>query len=245
MLDIFVVNGEWRAMFQDVWVESLVARCSNHKPMVLTITRVKNLRKRRKHMFRFEASWLKEEECERLVAKVWSEKQMTLDPMTNVQRLPRVCSGRLANGFRKKDKEMNGNIELLTERIKRLQEMERLHNTTKIHKLKLEVGKLLEQEDIRWKKRAKRSWYCLGDKNTKFIHSYASQRKKKNQILYVVDDQSEVKEDQEEIVEAFREHFAEVYKSGEPSREVIEECVNSMGARVTNSMVEELEKKFY
>lgn len=48
----------------------------------------------------------------------------------------------------------------------------------------------------------------------------------------------------EDVAEAFRGHFSEVYKSKDPSKEVIKECVQTMEIKVTSSMSEELEKCF-
>lgn len=66
--------------------------------------------------------------------------------------------------------------------LKELQDHEETSNVDEIRSIQLEINTLLEQEDIRWKQRAKRTWYRCGDKNTKFFHTYANQRRKKNLI---------------------------------------------------------------
>lgn len=50
------------------------------------------------------------------------------------------------------------------------------------------VDLLLEQEDVKWKQHAKRNWYNLGDKNTRFFHECANQRKRRNKIVSIMDD---------------------------------------------------------
>ena len=49
-------------------------------------------------------------------------------------------------------------------------------------KLRCEVEKLEEMVHIKWRQRAHVWWMRDGDKNTKFLHAYASNRKKQNRI---------------------------------------------------------------
>ncbi|XP_074313417.1 uncharacterized protein LOC141648588 [Silene latifolia] len=63
---------------------------------------------------------------------------------------------------------------------------QRLINERKI--LVKEVAKLLKQEEIYWKQRSRALWLKEGDRNTKYFHKKAGQRKEKNHIAKLVDD---------------------------------------------------------
>lgn len=105
------------------------------------------------------------------------------------------------------------------------------------------MGFLLEQEDTKWRQRAKRSWYCLGDRNTKYFHICASQRKKKNYIKVVRDNSNSLKEDPMEIAAAFKQHFENVFSLSNPSEASIERCLGNIQGRVSESMNAQLLEK--
>lgn len=85
---------------------------------------------------------------------------------------------------------------------------------------------------------AKRNWYNMRDKNTKFFHACANQWKKRNQILSIIDGQSILRVDQKGIAEAFNGHFEKVYKTVSPPSFLIEECLKHLEPWVTSSMNE-------
>jgi hypothetical protein len=57
-----------------------------------------------------------------------------------------------------------------------LQRSESPENSDAIKNAQGEIEKLLEQEDLRWKQRAKQNWYKNGDQNTQYFHAWANQR---------------------------------------------------------------------
>ncbi|KAL5736834.1 hypothetical protein ACOSQ2_031622 [Xanthoceras sorbifolium] len=72
---------------------------------------------------------------------------------------------------------------------KRLQMVVRQRFSWKLlRKLGDKIDGLLLKDEIFWRQRSRALWLKEGDKNTKNFHSKASQRKKRNQILGLVDD---------------------------------------------------------
>ena len=59
--------------------------------------------------------------------------------------------------------------------------------SAKIRNLRRELNELLEDEELYWGQRAKAHWLKEGDRNTKFFHTHASEKRKKNTNLGVWD----------------------------------------------------------
>ena len=57
-----------------------------------------------------------------------------------------------------------------------------------INSLQREINDLLDCEETLWLQRLRVLWYGQGDRNTKFFHSKASQRRKKNTISDIWDE---------------------------------------------------------
>ena len=57
-----------------------------------------------------------------------------------------------------------------------------------INTLRQEINDLLDSEEIIWQQRSKVQWMGPGDRNTKYFHSKASERKKKNTINKIMDE---------------------------------------------------------
>lgn len=66
-LDKCVANNKWKEMFRGVRVEGLPVRGSYHLHVLVLIGGVLNRQRSWRVPFRFEASWVQEEECEQRI----------------------------------------------------------------------------------------------------------------------------------------------------------------------------------
>jgi hypothetical protein len=74
----------------------------------------------------------------------------------------------------------------------------------------------LEQEDIKWRQRAKENWLRFGDRNSKFFHTCANQKHRSSRISSIKDKNGELCTTKEGGIEgAFVDYFNELFKSGE------------------------------
>ena len=86
-----------------------------------------------------------------------------------------------------------------------------------INQLRKEINDLLDSEEIMWQQKAKVQWLGLGDRNTKYFHSKASERKKKNTILGLQNEEGSWCSSKEDIASIAMSYFEKLYATSFPS----------------------------
>ncbi|XP_042948853.1 uncharacterized protein LOC122281421 [Carya illinoinensis] len=242
-LDREVANGVWISKFNLTIVENMVARTSDHSPMLLKMLEGTQGVRRRVRLFKYEAKWAMMEGCDQVVEGVWRERGSGL-LMQRIQRVLITCSGALVRWSKMKEKEEGKTLKERTVQLEELYSREGPQDVRRVKLLREEVGRLLEQENLKWKQRAKKDWLLLRDGNTKFFHACATQQRRKNEIKHVCDEDGRERVGHEEVASVFKKYFETVYKSNNPSDEVISGCLDSMSGKVSPSMNEKLMRVF-
>ncbi|KAK9995716.1 hypothetical protein SO802_020402 [Lithocarpus litseifolius] len=87
------------------------------------------------------------------------------------------------------------------------QNLERIHGVTE------EINELLHHEEIYWRQRSRSLWLKAGDKNTNFFHQRASQRRKKNNIMGLYDEEGVWHIDEDKIACIAEEYYKQLFTS--------------------------------
>lgn len=107
-LDRVVANSIWTQMFNEYCVEVLPGRSSDHRSLLLSIRRRGEIRWRKRKVFRYEASWDKEEGCVEVVREAWQNRQRAMnDPkikrkLENCKEALKKCSSQINSDRTKK-----------------------------------------------------------------------------------------------------------------------------------------------
>lgn len=97
-----------------------------------------------------------------------------------------------------------------------------------------ELDELLLKQEIYWAQRSRILWLRHGDKNTKYFHSKASQRQRRNFIQGIQNQDNIWLEEVEDIADVAIKYFENMFKSGTCDR--LEECLAMVPHKVTNDM---------
>lgn len=128
--------------------------------------------------------------------------------------------------------------------MKCIQHNEERDNTDEVKRLDKEISILLEEDDIKWRQRAKKTRYQLGDKNTKYFHSCATQRKRRNKITIITNvfDQSVTVWKEIEVV--FNNYYQNLFRSSTPTKVQIDTCIIQVEYSITPAINEQLLAQF-
>lgn len=74
-LDSAVANPKWMNIYTEAWVEVMVARTSNYKPLIVHLNMqcqdIASQFRQKKRFFKYEASWALEEDYEVVLKEAW------------------------------------------------------------------------------------------------------------------------------------------------------------------------------
>jgi hypothetical protein len=241
-LDRVVKNSEWCDYFKEVKVAVLARRSSDHNPIFVSFAYNNMSGGKRVHQFRVEENWKLLPEYKTVVKELWRGRRVLGDPLTKVRGKLQSCQGPIKKWVVKQTKASDDTITCKTRELESMQAGEGPTYHKPERALKDEINGLLEQQDLKWKQRAKKTWLQKGDRNTKFFHACASQHKRGNTIRGIKDANGRECETQIEIEEAFVSYFSSLFESRGVHQ--AESCTTAVQEKVTASMREGLLAEF-
>lgn len=202
-LDRACSNATWDARFPDAISSNLVAPVSDHTPLLIETvgTQVREDNRR----FRFDNSWLEDDELGEVVLTSW-QQGLGLDFIQRKDQLVKRVQywGKNRNRMRWLQKE----------RIKkRLGECSESLDTREVRQLKDVWNQILAEEDIRLRQQAKQFWFRHGDRNSKYFHNSIKARRRCNRIQQIVTSDGSLSSDVGTIQDAFLQYFSGLFSN--------------------------------
>ena len=242
-LDRAVATQAWCDRFPGFKVINGDPRHSDHRPVIVDTHGACRRRQGRDEggVKRFEANWIQEDGCEGIIRNAW-EREVRLKGETIAGALRGVL-GELVDWNRN----ILGDLEKRIKKSKKELEKCRREGISgeqvrREELLRFKLSRLEDQRDTYWKQRAHVNWMTNGDRNTKYFHMCASERKRKNRITNLKKEDGRVVSDKEEIKEAVTSYFTNLFFSTAGTR--MAELESLIPARVSGDMNEMLTKTF-
>jgi hypothetical protein len=242
-LDRCVANNDWLLFFPNYQVHHVVFAASDHMGLMVLLNPPQVVPNgNRKRLFRFEHIWIRELGCEDSIKAAWSCSILGT-PMFIVAQKIKNCRIHLLQWSQA---QVSINPRLIESKKSRLAQLEcspmNEYSSSEVNVLRREVNMLVEKEETFWRQRSRVSWLKEGDRNTKFFHACASQRKKTNLITGLRDEQGVWQNEAATISNIAVDYFHNLFASSNP--DCIREVVDQVDAIVTPQMNDDLLREF-
>jgi hypothetical protein len=189
-----------------------------------------------------ETSWDLHPTFKDEVGRCWKQKSRRVNPLQNVHEKLKFCQHAIKRWVKKMVLASDEMICVKTRELEAMQEAGGNNNREAENALKEEVNGLLEQEETKWRQRAKEDWLRFGDCNTKFFHASATQRRSWNMISKIADAHGRECSTPEDIEKAFVDYYKSLFTSARPKN--IQECTRAVERKVTQDMGSKLLKTY-
>ncbi|KAA3460139.1 reverse transcriptase [Gossypium australe] len=205
-LDRALANDAWISTFPHALVYHLPRIKSDHRPIFLKTRPTFNAPRGR--LFRFIAGWTEHANFKELVSSKWKYSGSMVETLSeftsHVKDWNRHTYGYIDTRKKK-----------LLRSLGKIQEAMDQSTSGRLVNLEMEVRDELENvlnhEELLWRQKSRCDWLQFGDRNTKFYHSRAMQRRKLNRILSLRLNNGEWCSDQDNLSEEAVKYFENLY----------------------------------
>uniref|UniRef100_A0A2N9HDU2 Reverse transcriptase domain-containing protein n=1 Tax=Fagus sylvatica TaxID=28930 RepID=A0A2N9HDU2_FAGSY len=221
-LDRGLATLSWVQKFPAASVEHLDVINSDHKCLLLT-REPRGTQCFQRKPFRFKEVWTSDEGCENTIQAAWGSA-IPGSAMFKVAEKLKTCKKHLGDWSRRSFGSVTRQLREKKQELAKAEEKAiKGGSLDRIRKLKAEVNFLLEREERLWRQRSRVMWLSEGDRNTRYFHGRASQRRRRNKILGLKDEDGVWREDKVEVAGLIMQYFDNIFRTSLP--ENIEEAV--------------------
>ena len=108
--------------------------------------------------------------------------------------------------------------------------------------LRKEINELLDSEEIKWHQISNVQWLDLGNRNTKYFRTRAPDRRMRNTISCIMDENGTWHDSIDDIAEVAMSYFKNIYSSSYPTR--ISEVLDTIPTKAAEEMNQLLIQEF-
>ena len=208
-LDRAFANVSWFEAHPHSIVRNLPILCADHGPIILDTDCRPPFKPR---PFRFEWMWTTHPDCDSLIHESWS----TTTRLGSHAFCLKSKTDRMKEKFKIWNKTTFGQvereIEQQTNQLKQIQEKIQSVEDVLIEKiLRDNLENLLHREQVIWAQKAKKDWDLKGDRNTRFFQIVIRNRRKRNQIVQLKNDDNSWVLEPKQIEDCITHFFHNLY----------------------------------
>ncbi|CAH9055455.1 unnamed protein product [Cuscuta epithymum] len=178
--------------------------------MALYVKIIPAVMTRRAKIFKFENSWLKEEECRTVVANSWS-----VSTHLSVNERILFCGSELMRWDGRRKKGFMEQIQACKGRLAWIRGRDDWQSTSEFLRVRSTLYSLLEKKNLFWKQRAKEFWLKEWDINSCFFHNAVKNRRRKNKLAGLKRTGGSWCSDRDQVGDMVRGYFEQLFTRGD------------------------------
>jgi hypothetical protein len=194
------------------------------------------------HSFFYDAGWAKDESYQEVITLVWHRAYSNGTSWARLCTKLEECVTFIKKWHRSSSYNGQQEILKLNKRLLSLQANEDTAVLPEIKKIQAQLHVLLDKKELWWRQRAKEDWLKMGDRNTRFFHACASEKRRQNRVGFIMDERGQRWESQAKIENAFVVYFSKLFTKGTLGD--IATCLQPIDNRVSASMNADLLREF-
>lgn len=109
-------------------------------------------------------------------------------------------------------------------------------SAARIREIETEIENLTTMEEIYWKQRSRITWLKEGDRNSRYFHTRATQRKARNNIHGLISSHGDWCTDITGMKEIVLDYFTSIFKTSHPSETDMAQVFNVIQPKVSTQM---------
>uniref|UniRef100_A0A2N9FDP4 Reverse transcriptase domain-containing protein n=1 Tax=Fagus sylvatica TaxID=28930 RepID=A0A2N9FDP4_FAGSY len=213
-LDRALATAPWLDFFPRYSVSHFSVSVSDHLELVVSTVSGTFTSRRKKIVRRFEEKWATNPDCEKLIQESWMQPVNVGSPMVQLCQKISRCRTALIDWSREVFEVNSLQVNHKIEALEALHEDNHggRHNH-QIKRLRDEVNLLLHQDELHWRQRSREIWLAAGDKNTRYFHQKAKQRKGKNMVKGLLDSNGEWCEKETRVSAMVVQYFEDIFSA--------------------------------
>ncbi|KAL9672534.1 hypothetical protein QQ045_028785 [Rhodiola kirilowii] len=181
-------------------------------------------------VFRFERMWLRDEQFKDVVTKWWTAPRSRA---LNFEEKLFCLQAQLSEWNKKHFGNVQTKINSLKKEIAEVQaQVESVGREAELTNM---IDEWLHREEILWQQRSRVTWLQDGDNNSKFFHTYATSRKKRNIISILQRNNSTEATDLEESKAIIIDYYTNLFRSSHSvPQDLLKRKLSCIGRKVTD-----------
>ncbi|KAG7548646.1 Reverse transcriptase domain [Arabidopsis suecica] len=225
-LDRALANEEWHDLFCNSFIEYLPMVASDHSPVVATIA---DKIPRGKHSFRFDKRWIGKEGLLEAITNGWNldpglREGQFVEKLTNCRRAISQWRKELTPFGRKIIEELKSELAVAQRDDTRTRE--------EITDLTIRLKEAYRDEEQYWYQKSRTLWMNFGDNNSKYFHALTKQRRARNRINGLHDENGTWSAEDKDIQNIAVSYFKNLFTTTNP--QAFEESLAEVKLRITD-----------